>query len=101
MRDSTQTTASAPSQVVGIPGYSNFCSVSSAAGVPETRSSVPVAMRGLLPEMSDQVMEWLWERQISPRTGLPAFQSYLIYYSWNYNQTISQNRVTNRVTGEG
>src|SRR5260370_19723079 len=53
MRDSTQTTASAPSQVVGIPGYSNFCSVSSAAGIPETRSSVPVAMRRLLPEMSD------------------------------------------------
>src|SRR5207244_6614202 len=38
----TQTIASAPSQVVGIPGYSNFGSMASSAGISLVRSSIVV-----------------------------------------------------------
>src|SRR3954447_5923275 len=41
---STQSTASAPSQVVGIPGYSNFGSSASSTGTSVVRSQVVVAM---------------------------------------------------------
>src|SRR5262245_37082465 len=79
IRDSTHTTASAPSQVVGMPGYWNLRSTSPAAGTPETRSSVPVAMRRLLPVTLGCTDVLRVVRRQWSRTGLPAPQHYLIY----------------------
>src|SRR5262245_53721713 len=63
-----------------MPGYWNFCSVSSAAGIPETRSIVTVAISGMLPDVESVVVDVDLTHEQPDRRTRPAYSNGLLYF---------------------